>query len=108
MGSFKESEGKVSGKTRTGSATGEKSEFSSIYQRLRDLKVIGKTQRRNADLTEFTFCLTKKTPDSSQEDSNKPILIEFMQILSLNTTITLRICPLIKFLKSITTKLIEC
>ena len=69
------------GGTRMASATGEKSEFLSTYLKQRDMKVIGRTPRKNAGLTGSLCCLRMKTLGYLLEDSNKLIRIESLLTL---------------------------
>jgi len=105
--SSKESVVKVYGKTRTVSVTGGRSECLSTYQRPKDMKDSGRTQRRSAVYIEYKYYLRRKILAYSLKDSNKPITIEYVLILLLSTTTILKICQLIKSLRLIMIKLIE-
>ena len=68
------------GKTRMACVTGEKSEYSNIYLKLKDLKVIGKILKKNVELIEYICFLMKKIQGRLLKDSNKHTPTEYMQI----------------------------
>ena len=49
-------------------ASGENLRFKDTYFNQRDMKDIGKIQRKNADFIEFMFCLMMKTQENLQKD----------------------------------------
>lgn len=104
---FLELEHKGCGKIKMDYATGEESEFSNTFQRVKDLKDTGKTQRKNAVYKEYLFYSTMKIQGYLLRDSSKRTKIGFMQTHLSSIITILRICPLIKFLKSTMRKLIE-
>ena len=98
---------KAFGKTEMVSASGENSRFKDTCYSQRDMKVIGKILKRNADCTEYSFFLMMKIQENLQKGLKSRMKQELWQILSWNTISILKICPLTKFLKSIMKKSIE-
>jgi hypothetical protein len=87
-------EAKVFGETKRDFAIGEESASRNIFTRVRDLKASGRTRRKSADFSEFTFYLMKRIPGSLPKDSRKPTRAESMQTPSSATATMSRTCLL--------------
>jgi hypothetical protein len=98
---------KVFGEIEMDFASGENSRFKDISLLLKDMRDTGRIQKRNVDFTESLFFLMMKTQESLLRDS-KMLMIQDAKLIPFSSiTFMLKICQLIRFLKSIITKLIE-
>jgi len=73
---------KVSGKTKAAFATGARSASRSIFPRARDSRVSGRTPRKNAAFSEYSYSLMRKIPESSLRGLKRLTRLVLMQILS--------------------------
>ena len=62
---------RVSGATKMVFATGAKSEFRNIFPRARGSKASGRTPKKSAAFSEYSFSLMRRIPDLSLKGSRR-------------------------------------